>query len=169
MFLLQLMNVELQPYRAGLRMYRFFSSIDKCRITGPDLEGAGSNCSLLNLQCVVCIWTAERRWLQRVAQLGTIGPIGLRPALQNYSYDKHISSHYNNTGERCTSPIYIPKNTLKIPKRYVNRRRTNNVMGKRKDKSTNNDLQDTTQKTKDWRTLTPLKTGSEFKWSDPEG
>jgi hypothetical protein len=33
-----------------------------------------------------------------------------------------------------------------------------------KDKETKNDLQNTTQKTKDWVTRTPLKTGGEFVW-----
>jgi hypothetical protein len=52
--------------------------------------------------------------------------------------------------------------SLNIPKRYtevINRRRTGNTMTKRKkDKRTNNNLQNTTQKTTDWSTRTPLKT-----------
>jgi len=35
----------------------------------------------------------------------------------------------------------------------------------KKDKTTNNDLQNTTQKTKDWATRTPLKTGGELRCS----
>jgi hypothetical protein len=47
----------------------------------------------------------------------------------------------------------------------VNRRRTGNIMAKRK--MTNNDSQNTTQKTKDRATRTPAKTGnlSEFPYS----
>ena len=55
--------------------------------------------------------------------------------------------------------IFVKKR-LKIPKgqsEAVNRRKTDNTMVKRK--RTNNDLQNTTQKTKDWATQTPQKTG----------
>jgi hypothetical protein len=43
----------------------------------------------------------------------------------------------------------------------VNRRRTGNTMAKRK--MTNNDSQNTTQKTKDRATRTPTKTGGELR------
>ena len=43
------------------------------------------------------------------------------------------------------------------------RRMTHTAMTK--GKRTNNDLQNTTQKTKDRVTLTPLKTGGELRWS----
>ena len=49
---------------------------------------------------------------------------------------------------------------LKWLSESVNRRRTNNIMVK--GKRTNNDLQNTTQKTKDRVTPTPLKTGGEL-------
>ena len=56
--------------------------------------------------------------------------------------------------------------SLNIPKRYtevINRRRTGNTMTKRKkDKRTNNNIQNTTQKTTDWSTRTPLNTKGEL-------
>jgi hypothetical protein len=61
-----------------------------------------------------------------------------------------------------STETFCAKKSLTIPKglsESVNRRRTDNAMAKRK--STNNDLQKTTQKTKDRATRTPLKT-----WSD---
>ena len=76
---------------------------------------------------------------------------------------------------------YIPysTNTVVIPdisacmlaRRYqkgqlttLNRRRTDNTMAKRK--GTNNDLQNTTQKTKDRTGRTPLKPGDELRRSE---
>jgi hypothetical protein len=58
------------------------------------------------------------------------------------------------------------KKSLKIPKGYsepVNRRRTENTMARgKKNKRTNNDLQNITHKTKDRVTRTTLKTGGEL-------
>ena len=62
----------------------------------------------------------------------------------------------------------IPFNeSLKMPKGYsksINQGRTYTTLAKRKkDKRTNNDLQNITHKTKDRETRTPLKTGGELK------
>ena len=57
------------------------------------------------------------------------------------------------------------KKSLKIIKGYsetVNRRMTEYSVQKIKDKRTNNDLQNATQKTRDCATRTPLKTVGEF-------
>ena len=58
------------------------------------------------------------------------------------------------------------KKSLKIPKgslESVNRRRTGQT---KKDKGTNNDLQNITPKTKDRVTRAPLKTGDELRCSE---
>jgi hypothetical protein len=47
----------------------------------------------------------------------------------------------------------------------INLRRTDNTMAKRKEKRTNNDLQNNTQKIKDRATRTSLKTGGELRCS----
>ena len=60
---------------------------------------------------------------------------------------------------------------MKIPKGVIKSRiSADNTMDKRKkDKRTNNDLQNTTQKNKDWATRTPLKTGDELMCSGRVG
>ena len=61
------------------------------------------------------------------------------------------------------------KNSLKIPKgqsESINQRRTDNTMDqKTKDKKTNNDLQNTTHKTKDGATTNPTKRRGELRCS----
>ena len=61
------------------------------------------------------------------------------------------------------------KKSLKTPKMQsesANRRRTDNTMARRERKErTNNDLQNTTKKTKDWATQTPLKQRGDLRCS----
>ena len=61
--------------------------------------------------------------------------------------------------------VFFHKKSLKIRKvqsQSINRRRTGNTMAKGKNnKRTNNDLQNTAQKTKGRASRTPLKTGCE--------
>jgi len=62
----------------------------------------------------------------------------------------------------------IGKNSLKIPKeklKVVNWRIDNTMAKRKRPKRTNNDLQNTKQKTKDRATWTPLKTGCELRCS----
>ena len=57
---------------------------------------------------------------------------------------------------------------MKIPKgqsETVNRRTDNTMTKRKKDKRTNNDIQNTTQKTNDRSTRIPINTGGELKCS----
>ena len=71
---------------------------------------------------------------------------------------------YNNTWYR----IIPGKKSLKIRIRKSKKTRQHNDQ-KKKDKRTNNDLQNITHKAKDRVTRTPLKTGSEFRCSGRVG
>ena len=67
------------------------------------------------------------------------------------------------------SKVELTKKNLKIRKGHsesVNRTRPDNTGQKKKDKGTNNNLQNTTHKTKDRVTRSPLKTGGEPKCSE---
>ena len=55
-----------------------------------------------------------------------------------------------------------PKDTKGVIRRYKSKDRQYNGQ-KEKEQRTNNDLQNTSQKTKDLTTRTPLKTGSELR------
>ena len=55
------------------------------------------------------------------------------------------------------------KKSLKIPKGLIRSHQSNKTQYN--GQKTNNDLQHTTQKTKDWATRTPLKTGDEHIYS----
>ena len=69
----------------------------------------------------------------------------------------------NGVGNVCivtsTDEFYDTKGIIRICKSKKNRQHNGQ---KKKDKMTNNDLQNITQKTKDWVTRTPLNTGSEL-------
>ena len=73
------------------------------------------------------------------------------------------SHNDNGVGNVCivtsADEFYDTKGIIKICKSKKNRQHNGQ---KKKDKMTNNDLQNITQKTKDWVTRTPLNTGSEL-------
>jgi len=56
----------------------------------------------------------------------------------------------------CFKNIWRPQESLQSRKSKKDKQHNGQ---KKKDKRTNNDLQNTTQKTKDWATQTPLKLG----------
>jgi hypothetical protein len=69
----------------------------------------------------------------------------------------------SSLSDSCLFVQIVQKKSLKIPKGH---QRTDNTMDERNnDKKTNNDLQNTTQKTKDRATRTLLKTGGELRCS----
>ena len=59
--------------------------------------------------------------------------------------------------------------SLKIPKGVIRIHKLNERQHNGQKKRTNNDLQNTTQTTKDQATQTPLKTGAELRCSGREG
>ena len=80
--------------------------------------------------------------------------------VDNFFYTAVLSRFFSQKNH--TFWIIRTKKSLKIQKgqyKFVNRRRTDNTMTERKkDIRTNNDLQNTTQKTKDRTTRSPLQT-----------
>jgi hypothetical protein len=65
--------------------------------------------------------------------------------------------------EVCHTPQEKFEDTKEVIRSHQSNK-TDNTMAKRK-RSKENDLQNTTQKTKDWATRTPLKTGDEHRCS----
>jgi hypothetical protein len=89
---------------------------------------------------------------------------------ENQGWTERASSSRSTSGIRRSLVInsvinYKWRFDTKGKSEAVNRRRTDNTMAKRKSTRTNNDLQNTTQKTNDRATRTPLKTKVELRCS----